>query len=426
MKSPSSPSTSITPIRGSLLATLKGFPRPVWMIYLGMFINRFGTFVLPFLALHMTKEGYAPVEVSIAMGAYGVGHLVATLLGGYLADSMGRRNTIVLSMCSAAIVMLALSQADSFLSLVGLSCLAGMTSELYRPASSALLSDLVPVEDRVTAFAAYRFAINAGWAFGPATAGFLAEYSYFWLFVGDALTAATFGVIAFFGLPRLRSPRKDSPSNLSNPITELALGFRRAARDLAFLRVLAASALVAILFVQMMTTLGLSINAHGHPERAYGFVLGLNGLMIIVCEIPLSAWTRRYSPISVMAVGNLFVGLGVGIVAFASSMPVYCLAMAVFTVGEMVGMPIALAHISHLAPADMRGRYMGIYGLTWALSLTLGPSVGMLGFRYFPFWFWIGCGALGLVSVLVLLLPEKRPMGAVINRSKFAPDGNRC
>lgn len=396
------------------------------MIYLGMFINRFGTFVLPFLALHMTKEGYAPVEVSIAMGAYGVGHLVATLLGGYLADSIGRRNTIVLSMFSAAIVLLALSQADSLLSLVSFSCLAGMTSELYRPASSALLSDLVPVEDRVTAFAAYRFAVNAGWAFGPATAGFLAEYSYFWLFVGDALSAAAFGVIAFFGLPRLSIQPKKTGSARSNPLTELAEGFRWAARDLPFLRVLASSALVAILFVQMMTTLGLAMNGQGLPERAYGFILALNGLMIILFEIPLSGWTRRYSPIVVISIGNLFVGLGVAAVAFATSMPIYCLAMAIFTIGEMVGMPIALAHISQLAPANMRGRYMGIYGLTWALSLTFGPSLGMLGFRHFPFWFWMGCGALGLVSVLVLLLPDGSRRDELVNRSKLAPDANRC
>ena len=79
--------------------------------------------------------------------------------------------------------------------------LTGLAAELYRPASSALLTDLVSPEQRVTAFAAYRWALNAGWAFGPATAGFLAKHSFLWLFVGDAITSALFGVVAWIALP---------------------------------------------------------------------------------------------------------------------------------------------------------------------------------------------------------------------------------
>ena len=270
-----------------LIAVLRRFPRSVWMIFLGMFINRFGTFVLPFLALHMTREGYQTIQISSAMGAYGLGHLVATLLGGYLADSMGRRNTIVLSMFSGAGSMLALSQADSITSLVILAFLTGLTSELYRPASSALLSDLVSEKDRVTAFAVYRFAINAGWAFGPATAGFLAEYSYLWLFVGDALTAFLYGVIALLGLPTLGRREALSTRTQRNPIAELGESFRVAMGDIRFVRVLASSVLVAFVFMQMMTTLGLEVKVQGHPERVYGLILGLNGVIIVLLEIPV-------------------------------------------------------------------------------------------------------------------------------------------
>src|SRR5436189_2702061 len=105
-------------------------------------------------------------------------------------------------MCSAAITMMLLSQARSLSAIVLLTALTGLAGELYRPASSALLADLVPAGQRVTAFSAYRIAFNAGWAFGPATAGFLAERGYFWLFVGDAATSALFRLVALFALPR--------------------------------------------------------------------------------------------------------------------------------------------------------------------------------------------------------------------------------
>src|SRR5436309_5859563 len=185
-----------------LLTSLTALPRTAWILFLGVFLNKFGTFVVPFLTLYLTRQGYSLTAAGMAVGAYGVGTLLASGLGGHLADTFGRRKTIVLSMFSAAITMMLLSQARSFPVILLLTALAGLAGELYRPASSALLADLVPAGQRVTAFSAYRMAFNAGWAFGPATAGFLAERGCFWLLVGDAVTSVLFGLGAFSALPR--------------------------------------------------------------------------------------------------------------------------------------------------------------------------------------------------------------------------------
>ncbi|HTD85812.1 MAG TPA: MFS transporter, partial [Candidatus Binatia bacterium] len=152
--------------------SLRAFPREVWILYFGTFLNKFGTFVMPFLTLYLTRhKGFTTREAAITLGTYGVGQFTASALGGYLADRLGRRKTIVLSMFSAAATMLLLSQARSFPALVAMTFAAGLAGELYRPASSALLADLVPPGQRVTAFAGYRLALNAGFAFGPAAAG---------------------------------------------------------------------------------------------------------------------------------------------------------------------------------------------------------------------------------------------------------------
>src|SRR5437667_4710294 len=198
----------------TLLASLRTLPRAAWILFLGVFLNKFGSFVVPFLKLYLTRQGYSMGDAGLDIGAYGAGHFLASGLGGHLADSLGRRKTIVLSMFSAAIAMMLLSQARSLPSILLLTALAGLAGELYRPASSALLADLVPTGQRVTAFSAYRMAFNAGWAFGPATAGFLAEAGYFWLFVGDAITSVLFGLVALFALPRgVRSQRCEAGWN---------------------------------------------------------------------------------------------------------------------------------------------------------------------------------------------------------------------
>jgi len=121
-------------------------------------VNKFGTFVVPFLALYLTRRGFTTGDAALAIGAYGLGRLGADLIGGHLADTFGRRRTIVLSMVLAAVSMLMLSQARSLSAIVLLTGLASLTGELYLPACSALLADLVPEHQRVTAYSAYRMA----------------------------------------------------------------------------------------------------------------------------------------------------------------------------------------------------------------------------------------------------------------------------
>ena len=180
----------------TLLASLRALPRPAWILCFGTFLNKFGAFVVPFLTLYLTSRGCTVGQAGLAISAYGVGNMAASLLGGHLADKLGPRKTIVLSMFSGAVVMMLLSQARSLPAIIALTALTGLTNEFYRPASTALLADLVPPGQRVTAFAALRMSFNAGFAFGPATAGFLAAFGYFWLFAGDAATSVLFGLVA--------------------------------------------------------------------------------------------------------------------------------------------------------------------------------------------------------------------------------------
>jgi len=387
-----------SPDGGSLWQTLKQFPRPVWILFAGTFINKFGTFVVPFLALHLTRLGYSPAQAGLGLGAYGAGHFAASLLGGHLADSIGRRKTIVLSTFSGAVAMMLLSQAVSLPLLMALAFLTGMTVEFYKPASSALLADLVRPEHRVTAYAGYRFAINAGWAMGPAVAGLLAKYSYFWLFVGDAATAVVFGLVAWLFLPRERTPERLGGWLVMDAFHSVTEAGKAAFQDPRFVRLEVATLAVGVVFLQMPTTLGLEIKAAGYPPSTYGLVLALNGLMVVLFEIPLSTYTRRRPPRSIIAAGFALIGCGAGLNAWADEPWEYALAMAVLTSGEILSMSVSMAYAASLAPESMRGRYLGLYGLTWATAVACGPALGMWIFSYRPEVLWIGCGLTGLLA----------------------------
>ncbi len=391
----------MNPPTTSLLTALKSLPGSVWVLYLGTFINRFGTFVVPFLALYLVERGFSATQAGLAVSTYGVGHLFASIIGGHLADTLGRRKTILISMMASAVTMLAFSQAESYPAMLLLAFLAGLATEVYRPASSALLTDLVDPKDRVTAFAGYRIAINAGFAFGPAVAGWLAEHSFFWLFVGDAATSIAFGLITFFALPA--GLRLTAAQRVSWPESLQVIR-----RDTRFLRVLAASFLVGMVFMQMSTTFGLEVERHGHPKTVFGWVLSWNGILIVLCELPLTLWTRRFPTLTMMALGYLLCGLGFGLNILGGTIPILMLGMTVFTLGEMISLPVGAAYVAELAPAELRGRYNGANGLTWALSLIVGPSAGMALFAWDPRALWLASAVCGALAALILMKGQPR------------------
>ena len=385
----------------TLFTNLRALPPVAWILFFGTFLNKFGSFVVPFLALYLTQKGYSVAQAGVAIGAYGVGNVLATVIGGHLADRIGRRKTIALSMFSGAAAMLMLSQARSFPAILALAALAGLTGEFYRPASSALLADLVPAANRVTAYSAYRMAINAGFAFGPATAGFIAGHGYFWLFAGDAATSALFGVVALAALPEVTH------------LAERGGGWLEASRallgDRRLHRVLLASFFVALIFFQMSSTFGFAVMRVGLSPRVYGALLSLNGALVVFMELPLTTVSRRFKPINAMALGYLFVGVGFLLGAFAITIAGFALCILVFTLGEMFAMPVASAYVAGLSPEHMRGRYMGTYGLTWTLAQVFAPGLGMCLFSSSPPSFWIVGGCLGVAAAVVAFQGRMSP-----------------
>jgi MFS family permease len=386
---------------GTLRANVRALPRAAWFVYAGTFVNRFGSFVLVFLALYLTKHGFTPAQAGLAVGAYGAGSLGAALLGGSLADSIGRRRTIALSMFGSAATMVALSQATALWLLVALAVVAGLTAELYRPAAGALLADLVPEGQRVAAFGVYRFAINLGFAFGPAVAGLLADRSFTAVFLGDALTSVVYGVIALAFLPEGTHTRV--------PEERRGEGFRTILADPPFLVFLAASLGIAFVYQQANVALPLHVHHAGLSNATYGALLSLNGVLIVLLELPLIAFTQHRPPVRTIALGQLLVGLGFGLTAFAHSPGPLAATVVVWTFGEMIGAPPAGAYVASLAPEHLRGRYQGAWSLMWALGLVLGPTIGGVLFQHGESLLWGVCLLLGVGSAALLVAgPHRR------------------
>jgi MFS family permease len=385
--------------RPTLREGIRSLPRPVWILCAGTFVNRFGTFVAVFLVLYLRDRGYSIAESGLVVSFYGIGNVVAAGLGGWVADRFGRRNALALSMFSSAATLLLLSQATALPLIIVLTALAGLTGEMYRPAAAALLTDLTPPGERIPAFALNRLAINAGFAAGPAVAGLLAEHSFLLLFLGDALTSAAFGVLSLVALPEGVRVRRGEERR--------GEAIRAIVHDRLFLFFLLSSVLGAFVYFQAQTTFPLHVEASGLSAADYGLLISLNGLAIVLFELPLVSITQRFPYRPVLVLGSLLVGLGFALNAFANDLPELGFTVLVWTLGEIIYAPVAAAYVADLAPENLRGRYQGAWGLTWGLAFVLAPAVGAAIFAWSADALWLTCGLLGLLSALLLL--ERRP-----------------
>ncbi len=393
------------------IPSIGGLPRSFWFLWLGALVNRLGGFVTPFLTLYLTQVRKIPVErAGLIVSLYGAGAIFAGPLGGALADRVGRRPTLTIATVAGAAAMLQLGVARSEWH-IALSPLAlGLFAESYRPPLQAMVADLVGGADRVRAFGLLYWAVNLGFAVAAVAAGLLARVSFGVLFVGDAATTLAFGAIVWWNVPETRAPQ---------PRARAAddAGMLAPYADAVMLLFLLLSFALALVFQQCFTTLPVDMEAHGVSARAYGMLIAVNGLMIIVLQ-PLSvALVQRFRRSHVLAVGALANGIGFGLGAWAHDPRGYALMIAVFTVGEILMLPVGATVVADLAPADRRGAYQGAYQLSWSVSSLAAPALGALvlgraGGRAL----WLGCLAMGgaiAVGQLALGPARRRRLAAM-------------
>jgi len=384
----------------TLLQDLKALPAQYWILFSGTLVNRFGHFVLPFLAIYLRQEGFDVKVTSLTMGAYGAGALLAGVIGGYMADRIGRKNTMLFSCGGAAAFMMLLSQAHSVPSLVFATFMTGLLAAMYGPAAGALIADLIPPELRVRAFSCQRLAINFGFAAGMATAGFMAKKSFFALFVADAATTLILGLTVLFGL-------KARPL-IARENNGWGHALQHMRGNVPFQLAIVSSLLIGVVFWQMSSSYGLqATEGAGLDERAYGLLMALNGILIVFLELPLTSYTKKVPPVLAMAVGYTIIGIGMGMNALGASLPLLVMSMIVFTAGEMIALPVNSGYMAALAPDEMRGRYQGVMSISWSTATMLGPSVGITLYQANPAMLWVATLVISLVAAGLMLVSRR-------------------
>jgi MFS family permease len=386
-------------LRGALGPTVSGLPTTFWWLWAGTLVNRAGAFVLPFLAFYLTDElDLTPSFVGLVLGAFGVGSVVASLVGGVLSDRWGRRPVLLASQVSTAATLVALGLTTTPPAVLVLCGLLGLTSNTARPAFSAMTTDIVAPEDRVRAFSLNYWAINLGFAIAPVLGGLLAKAGYLTLFVADATTTLVFAVLVFLRVPESRPDVVVADGERPGSMADVL-------RDRVFMVVVGLTFLFALVFMQHLSSLPVQMGDDGLSASQYGLVIALNGALIVLVTVPLTRWLQAYDSARVLAVSSAFVALGFGATAWASSVPAYAGTVAIWTVGEVIGAATGPTVVAGLSPAALRGRYQGVFGFSFAAAAMCAPLVGGTVYQHLGgAALWLGCLAVSLATGLGHLL----------------------
>jgi len=364
------------------------------VLWVGTLINRLGLFVIVFLTLYLTKErGMSVEQATLAVSLLGLGSFTASLVGGVLTDRIGRKPTFVISMIMTSILLLILGSLQSDILLVTLPFVLGLFMDLYRPAMSALIADVVPEKDRVRAFSYLYWAMNLGAAVAPVVAGFASQIGYPVLFIGDAITTMLFGLLVLWKIPETRPVEAAALSRVVNPMGQLRIALKD--RQLVFLTLISFG--LGFMMFQTYSALPLDMNTHGLSDVDYGFATSINGALIVLLSLPAAAWAHRQSRYHVLALAGVLWAVGFGMYGLASTTLGFMLATSVWTLGEMLSSPVGNALISEIAPPESRGAYNGVAGMAWGLSSGVGPAVGGIIFaRGGGGLLWVVCLGVGL------------------------------
>jgi len=406
--------------------TWNEYPKQFWVLFFGSLLNSTGGgLIYPFFSLYLTRRlQFTMTEVGVIFTMFAVTSVISQVVGGILVDRWGRKPVMLVSMLGEAAGSLLLglttltdlSQGWARWSMVAVVVLIfGLTNSAFGPAVNAMMADLIDGPKRLRAYGLIRVVQNLGVSIGPAIGGIIINISYLALF-GVAATASAVYMVIIALLIRETRPLAGQANQPAVSSQSQRYGLRMVLGDKVFLAFCFLLILIQIVYSQMESTLPVYLNkSYGVTEQWYGLLMSTNAVVVVLFQFAITRKTAQYDKSVMMAVGSLFFAVGFGMFGFVSILPLFFLAQVIWTIGEMITIPVGQAFVADIAPEAMRGRYMGFYGVAFSIGFGVGPLLGGaimdgIGGQYI----WYGAFILSLLVVGGFLALKRffRPRGA--------------
>lgn len=397
-----------------------------WVLAATQLINRMGGAVRMFMPLYLHQALHLPMDqVGWLLACNGVGMLAGSWLGGVMTDHWPARRLAVGMLFSAALIFLLYLFLDSIWWLAPLLLVTGFTDVALRPQIHRLIMEACPPETRATAQSLNRVSINLAVALAGVLGGIAASMDYRIVFLFDSLTSALAGVWLWWALrrfapeaaPAAQTGTAKAPQEGQTPY-----------QDPPFLWFVGGALVLQMVFETINIQLGNYMGAHYRlGPSAFGWQMAINGLLITVVQIPLTAWgNRRHPPTALVLSGGALMALGAALVPLGQSFGWVSFTTVVWTVAEMLWMPTLVLLVMQRAEGRRTGHYLGVYSMAWSIAGLLAPVWSSQLIHHGgadSVWYLSG---LACVLVLPLLLRTGRVMQDQHAAAKPAEAGGRA
>ena len=353
--------------------TFRGLSKEVWWLALITLINRAGTMVIPFLSLYLTKSlDFTLSDVGWIMSFFGLGSVVGSWIGGRLTDKFGYYKVMFFSLTGTGLAFIAVQFVSTFIGFCTGIFILMLIADSFRPAMFVALSSYSKPENKTRSVTLIRLAINLGFSAGPAVGGLIiATIGYSGLFWIDAITCFFAGVLLLQVLHPKKSKVLDEVK-IENPVSAYS--------DKAFWIFLIAMMLFGAVFLQYFSTMPLYYkDVHFLSEQEIGLLLGMNGFVIFVLEMPLIKWLEnsRFTKIGLMLFGGILTALSFVVLLISTWTGVLIIGMFLMTVGEMIAFPFSNAFAMERAKKGNHGEYMALYSIAFSFAHIFSHNSGM-------------------------------------------------
>lgn len=391
-----------------LTGFLSIYPFQFRLMFWGMLISTIGSSMIwPFLTIYMkSRLGLPLTTVASLFTVSATTGLITAFIAGPITDRFGRKWVLTISLAGNAIVYFFLSQAHSLPAFIILMFFFGVINPLYRIGGDAMVADLIPTEQRPDAYAVLRLSNNLGISLGPMIGGLLITISYTTAFIFAALGMITYSLLLLI-YAKETLPKRTQHMPYSR---EVLSGYQHIISDRPFMWFCTVFTLVQVCAVLIWIIMPVYANSiFNIPENRYSLIPTTNALIVVLFQVFVTSRSKKIEPLKVMIIGALLYAIAVGLVALVGNFLGFWIVIVIMTAGELLLMPTSSTYVANLAPMDMRGRYMSIYGLTWGIAQGLAPVLGgFLSDQIDPKATWIGGFLIGIMATISFILLSRR------------------
>jgi MFS family permease len=365
-------------IKLKMIDTYKGLPRNMYIMVGATIINRFGDFVMPFLTMYLTlKIGLSFEITGIIVTIASLVGIPSSILGGKLADEIGRKKTYLIAQSGAALSLLPCAFLKDPAIIVIFLLVSTFFHGAVRPPMNAIITDILPPHQRQQGFSLQYLGINFGVALGPIVAGFLFNNFLPMLFIGDALTS----FIALFLI--WKNIKEMKPEGLKETVyTEKekhekgnTIGVLLKRPQVAIFLVV--YILYSFVYTQHRFSLPLTTDSVFGSTGAskFGFLMSTNAFTVLFCTVAVTSLTKHLKPLVNITIAGIFYAFGFGMLGLINSFPMFILSTIIWTIGEILVVTNFGVYLADNSPSNFRARFNAVGSLSWAIGAAFGTSI---------------------------------------------------